>query len=192
MLLQHPPFVPEEGVELSEIASLNHQVSASFFRINYTRAIISRHPYSSSPLCCIYIYFFFFFILYFHTSPERGSLLLPRPIQPGENAFPRLEGGGGVAVNGWTAAMDWMAFRRFTRRQLLLPRFGSFPEHPHDFTWEIIPSHSRIDRGSIEKTAIFRRLKAERCNCRFLRRSIAADSSPLPSENCAYIGSTFG
>lgn len=47
------------------------------------------------------------------------------------------------------------AFRQFSRTS------------PRDFTWEIIPSHFEIDRGPIEKTAIFRRLKAERCNCRF-------------------------
>lgn len=39
---------------------------------------------------------------------------------------------------------------------------------------EIIPSHFEIDRGSIEKTAIFSRLKAERCNCRFRH-----DRSPM-------------
>ena len=56
------------------------------------------------------------------------------------------------------------AFRQFSRTS------------PHDFTWEIIPSHFEIDRGPIEKTAIFRRLKAERCNCRFRHESIADDS----------------
>lgn len=72
-----------------------------------------------------------------------------------------------MAVNGWTAVMlDGIpqiygataftaAFRQFSRTS------------PRDFTWEIIPSHFEIDRGPIEKTAIFRRLKAERCNCRF-------------------------
>lgn len=54
------------------------------------------------------------------------------------------------------------AFRQFSRTS------------PHDFTWEIIPSHFEIDRGSIEKTAIFSRLKAERCNCRFRH-----DRSPM-------------
>lgn len=80
----------------------------------------------------------------------------------------------GVAVNGWTAVMlDGIpqiygataftaAFRQFSQTS------------PHDFTWEIIPSHFEIDRGSIEKTAIFSRLKAERCNCRFRH-----DRSPM-------------
>lgn len=127
MLLQHSPFVPKEGVELSEIASLNHQVSASFFRINYTRAIISRHPYFLlSPVLYIHIYIFsFFFIFYFHTFPER----IPLPLTCPTNTTRRMHflGEEGWQLMGGLQSC-WMAFRRFTGRQLLLPRFGSFPE----------------------------------------------------------------
>lgn len=62
----------------------------------------------------------------------------------------------------------WMAFRRFTGRQLLLPRFGSFPERVRAISRgkSSLPI-SKLTEIPIEKTAIFRRLKAERCNCRF-------------------------
>lgn len=139
--------------ELSEIAALNHPVPP-FFCINRSTTIISR--------CCT------LWPLFFYISRLPSPFL---PLSPLLGATRRMHFLGQGQLMAGLQPPNQMAFRRFTRRQLLQPRFGirSFARNIRTISRREIMPLFRIDRPSIvvKKRDIHRHLKAARCNCRF-------------------------